>query len=202
VSWFTPICFISLWSAYLIAFYGFLRKSNILPPPQHTFNHNKHISRKSFTFTSDGNLLLTLTWSKTNQYGERCVILPFRQMPGSILCPVAAFKHMLSLIPAPSHSPEFVIPTSSGLLSITHTIFVNHLRKFIHLRGYQSHRYSGHSFRKGGCTFAASCGVPAELLKVHGDWRSSAYESYLCMPLVQRHKVAAQMAKSISQCGL
>ena len=45
---------------------------------------------------------------------------------------------------------------------------------------------SGHSFRRGGATFAALAGVPAELIKLQGDWRSSAYELYIVFPPSQK----------------
>lgn len=39
-------------------------------------------------------------------------------------------------------------------------------------------RYTGHSFRRGGATYAFRSGVPGELIQVMGDWKSDAYKRY------------------------
>ena len=35
------------------------------------------------------------------------------------------------------------------------------------------------SFRRGGAIWAVSCGVPGEIVKAMGDWRSTAYSCYV-----------------------
>lgn len=40
-------------------------------------------------------------------------------------------------------------------------------------------KYSTHSFRRGGTTFASSAGASAESLKAQGNWRSDCYERYV-----------------------
>ncbi len=44
--------------------------------------------------------------------------------------------------------------------------------------------YSSHSFRHGGATSAISSQIPGDLIKVHGDWKSDAYLTYLEVFLV------------------
>ena len=39
--------------------------------------------------------------------------------------------------------------------------------------------YSGHSFRRGGASWAFQAGVPGEMIQVLGDWASDAYKRYL-----------------------
>lgn len=58
-------------------------------------------------------------------------------------------------------------------------------------------RYAGHSFRQEGTTFAMRCGVPVELIRIQGDWKSSAYEQYLENSLQDRLKAVAIVAKHI-----
>ena len=38
---------------------------------------------------------------------------------------------------------------------------------------------SSHSFRRGGATWALSCGVPGGIVKLLGDWKSAEYLVYL-----------------------
>ena len=138
---------VTLWAAFLLAFFGFLRKSNIAPPAPHLFDPTKHISRSSFTLPSNGTLLLDLTWSKTIQSHQRVLSIPFHPIPNSPLCPVSAFKLMLSRIPAPPHSPAFLLPSGSSLTLLTHSSFVIYLRLFLSQIGADPSQYSGHSFR-------------------------------------------------------
>ena len=43
--------------------------------------------------------------------------------------------------------------------------------------------FSSHSYHRGGTTFSFLCGVPIELIKVLGNWRSNAFLRYLEFPL-------------------
>ena len=45
--------------------------------------------------------------------------------------------------------------------------------------GLDNKRFSSHSFRRGSATCALECGVPSEIVKLFGDWKSSAYLSYV-----------------------
>ena len=40
-------------------------------------------------------------------------------------------------------------------------------------------------------------GVPEQLIKLHGDWRSDAYQVYLSLPLSTRTQVADIMAAGL-----
>ena len=57
--------------------------------------------------------------------------------------------------------------------------------------------FSGHSLRRGGATFAFQCGIPAELIKLQGDWRSDAYMLYLSLPLADRLVLTQIIAEHI-----
>lgn len=45
--------------------------------------------------------------------------------------------------------------------------------------GLKAEDYAGHSLRRGGVQLAHSLGVPREMLKRHGRWRSDAIDAYL-----------------------
>lgn len=187
-----------LWASFLIAFFGFLRKSNLIPPNTSTFHPSKHISRGSFSHQPDGTLVLHLTWSKTVQFQQRVISIPYSPIPNSPLCPVSAYTRMISLFPAPPSSPAFIVPFGSSLITLTHSSFTSYLHYFLRRVGLDSSKFSGHSFRRGGCSFAASVNIPPHLLKIHGDWQSSAFERYMVLPLTQRQQVTHKMAAAIS----
>ena len=188
---------ITLWAAFLLAFYGFLRKSSLLPKSAQSFCKTKHLTRAAFMCTKNA-IIVNVPWTKTLQNGEKPLQIPLLPIPGSPLCPVAAVKNMFKAVPAPPHSPAFVIFQNGNLTPITHTVFVNQLRQFISVCGDESHKYSGHSFRRGGCQFAASCqGVTLPMLMTHGDWKSSAIQQYLDNDLFTRLTVMRAMRNKI-----
>ena len=39
--------------------------------------------------------------------------------------------------------------------------------------------FTGHSFHRGGASWAFQSGIPGELIQVCGDWVSDAYKRYL-----------------------
>ena len=150
-------------------------------------------------------IIVNVPWTKTLQNGEKPLQIPLLPIPGSPLCPVTAVQNMFNAIPAPPHSPAFVISQNGRLTPITHSLFVHHLRLFINACGDESHKYSGHSFRRGGCQFASSCdGVTLPMLMTHGDWESSAVQQYLDNDLFTRFAVMKAMRdniKNIQMCS-
>ena len=49
--------------------------------------------------------------------------------------------------------------------------------------GYDAAKYAGHSILRGGVSFAFQVGVPLELIKITGDWKSNAVSLYLTVSL-------------------
>jgi len=45
--------------------------------------------------------------------------------------------------------------------------------------GHSGGGFSGHSFRRGGASFMLRVGIPGELIKIMGDWRSDTYPWYI-----------------------
>ena len=72
--------------------------------------------------------------------------------------------------------------------------FVNNFRKLLSLSGIDPAGFSGHSFRRGGATWAFSCNVPGELIKLQGGWASDCYIRYLEHSLESRLSVTRDMA--------
>ena len=188
---------LALWAAFLLGFFSFFRKSNIIPPSHSQFSPNKHLSRSDFYFTSWG-LIVSVKWSKVNQFRERTLLIPLVSIPSHALCPVQALRKFFDTCPAPASSPAFVIPTAHGLRSLSYNSFTKHLKDLLGLAGFTPDDYSGHSFRRGGATYASSLGISHELIQLQGDWASTAYLEYLARPLRQRYSLAAQVATQIA----
>ncbi|CAH3155588.1 unnamed protein product, partial [Porites lobata] len=84
-----------------------------------SFSPNKHLSRSDFYFTSWG-LIVSVKWSKVNQFRERTLLIPLVSIPSHALCPVQALRKFFDTCPAPASSPAFVIPTAHGLRSLSY----------------------------------------------------------------------------------
>lgn len=63
-------------------------------------------------------------------------------------------------------------------------------------------RYSGHSLRRGNATFALQCGLPVDLIKIQGDWKSNCVETYLESSFLLRKKVADSMGSGVKKVPL
>ena len=106
--------------------------------------------------------------------------IPIPTIPKSILCPVAALKKNVSLVPAQPDDPSlFMVPANGNYQPISGKTANNFFKKCIDFLGLDRRVYSMHSFRQGGATFAFRAGAPAQFIKLQGDWASEAYLVYL-----------------------
>ncbi len=106
---------------------------------------------------------------------------------------------MCELVPAPSHSPLFVYLSRSGVLKpVLKRQFISVLHALLRAaKVTQYHLFRGHSFRRGGTSWAFSAGMPGELIQVFGYWRSDAYKSYLDISMALKLRVAQGMVRSL-----
>lgn len=189
---------LALWCCILIAFFGFLRKSNVVPNSEASFNPEKQLTRGNIA-RCDYGLQLTLTWTKTIQCPNRVLKVPIVAIPGSDLDPVAAYDRLCNLVPAESSAPAFAYLRQGKLIPLTYPVLLSRLRALIQSLGLDPSLFGGHSLRRGGCSLAFRAGVPIELVKAHGDWKSMAYLRYLDFSDSQRCSVTQHMAAFLTQ---
>ena len=70
--------------------------------------------------------------------------------------------------------------------------------------GLNENLYSGHSFRRVGCTYAFSTGISPLLVKLRGDWCSNAFEHYVKLSDDQQASTVffkLEMLITIDQCS-
>lgn len=189
----------SFWAICLVSFFGMLRKSHLLSNKANEFNPKQHLLRSDFQFHTWG-ALMSIRWSKTIQFRERIVQLPLPYIPGSHLCPVTAIKRAFFFtVCADPASQAFMWQNldTMGLELFTYSMFTRKLRSILESLGLPAKEYASHSFRRGGASFAFEAGVPIELIKILGDWRSDAVLLYLTVPLYIRLESINQMTKSL-----
>jgi hypothetical protein len=188
-------------AAILVAFFGFFRRANVCPVHDgaNPAVDQSPIRRGDFDFAPDMSLVwVNLGRTKTIQFGQRILRVPLPAIPGSLLCPVTALSRLFAAVPSGPEDFAFSFPAPSGALtSLTHKQFVVDFKAALIAIGLDSSRYAGHSFCRGGATFAFQCGASPAQIKEQGDWKSSAYLLYLEFDNPARARVASLMAHSI-----
>ena len=185
----------AVWSCSLILFYTMARLGSILPAstktPSSTF-----LSRDRVNFCIEG-LLVTLLHTKTIQFGKRRLHIPLLRI-SSLLCPVKAYTSALAFLPPPHlHIPAFVFLDSGKTKWLTKSVFVKTFRKVMRTCGQDSSLFTGHSFRRGGASWAFQSGVPGELIQICGDWVSDSYKRYLEFSTQNKLDLAALLTKDL-----
>ena len=79
---------------------------------------------------------------------------------------------MCSCLPAPASAPTFFTAYRSGSYNVSSkSQFVSVFRARLASMGVSDPaRFRGHSFRRGGATWAFHDGVPGKLIQIYGDW--------------------------------
>ena len=181
----------TFWATCLVGFFSFFRKSNLLIPSHLLFDPRRHLCANDVHFYPDG-AVLTVRWSKVIQFQERILHIPLPRVPNSPLCPSSALLRLnLESPPCTRPTPLFRYTwLGAENVPLTQKQFTERLQTCLDLIGLDSSKYSGHSLRRGRAQFALQCGLPVDLIKIQGDWRSNACERYLQPAFEQRQVVA------------
>ena len=177
-----------VWAAMLVAFFCLLRKDNIAVAKADNFNTRLNLCRKDVQ-VKGGDVLVTLRHTKTIQLGDRVHTVVAHGIPGHVLDVKAAVVCALEVggvnsVQASGDDPAFAYVQNGVMVPLTHKVFVDVLKHCLSVIGVNPAKYSGHSFRRGGATFALKRGVDPLYIKWVGDWKSNCYELYLdrCTP--------------------
>lgn len=165
----------TFWAACLIAFFGMLRKASLFS------NEADNHMRVGNCIMYSWGLVINSTFSKTIQCQERevFVALPYNGKD-KVLCPVYALLGAMKRAKCLSVSDHLFMYESGGKKSVmTYALFTKVLKSALKRVGLPVSQYSGHSFRRGGATHALQCGIPAEVIKAQGDWKTLCYLDYV-----------------------
>ena len=184
-----------VWACALVLFFSMSRLGSILP---RSTKKDKRIflTKDRLRFCQEG-LLLTLLHTKTIQFGRRFLHVPLLHLD-SVLCPVKAYRHLMEKVGHLSFTPAFVFIHLGRIRWLTRELFIRTFREIaqVFISG-DVHEFTGHSFRRGGATWAFDSGVPGELIQVCGDWASDAYKRYLDFGLQRKLDLAAVFCKDL-----
>ena len=188
----------TFWAVCLVAFFGLLRKANLLSKGLTCFNPLKHLWCRDIFFFNDW-VIIVNRWSKTTQFSQQLLTIPLPRILQHSLCPYTALHHAFQLIPAPLDGPAFVkpIPTAKGLSPLTFRKFDSLLKTLAIKENLNPTQISRHSFRAGRATLAFQTNLPAELIKWLEDWHSDVYRSYVHIPVKDRMQAASRLASFV-----
>ena len=179
------------WLICIMAFFLLFRKSNLVPDTMRGFDVEKQL-KTGDCISEDNRLVVGIRWAKNHQFSRELLTFPLPKLGNSVLCPIKAYRNVMQLF---NHAPEshlFSLPDGN---SITYRQFQNRLQEVVKSLGEPNYKlYRTHSFRRGGTTFSFLCGVPIEVIKLMGNWKSNAFMVYLEFPLEMR-SAACELVK-------
>ncbi|QRV84675.1 ABC transporter B family member 6 [Ceratobasidium sp. AG-Ba] len=167
----------AVYAAASIAFWGLCRLGELVGTARLKHNPTLRPSRSSVTMkpTSGAPIELHLPSTKTSQIqGESIRIAPQRGR----LDPGYALANMFYInrgIPKSAHLFAFW-GTNQEVRCLTSEAFLSRCNKIWKDQGIQ--QITGHSFRIGGTNTYLEAGVPPEIVRFQGRWKSDAYFDY------------------------
>lgn len=173
---------IMLWAVCSLCFFGFFRSGELTIPAQGAFDQGAHLCFSDVTVDSAENpqvLKVRLKASKTDPFREGIDV--FVGKTDNDLCPVAAVLRFMTLR-GPGPGPLFAFRDGRPL---TQPRLVTEVKTALKKAGVDCSNFSGHSFRSGAATTAASQGIEDATIKMLGRWRSNAYQLYIKTPRSQ-----------------
>ena len=186
----------ALWCSYLITFFCLFRKSNSVPKSLSKINLKKTLLRKHILVDEEANIVyVNVTFSKTNQFGNRNIVIPIPGNTDPALDPVRHLRDLFSAVNCSEESPAFSFGVNKF---ISYSSFTNMLKKLLSASGYNPALFSGHSFRRGGATFLYKLGASILQIQISGDWVSQCFARYLHVSEEERLHVQNLISEAIS----
>jgi hypothetical protein len=191
---------LAFWATTLVGFFGFFRKSTLLPSKGGNLVVGKFIARSDVTKFTLESFNIVVRHSKVIQFGQRVQNVPFVRVAKGLLCPVKAMLTHLGASPLLRESPVFNYVMDGSEVALTQEAYVIMLRKALELSGENPLEYSAHSLRRGGASYAFQVGLSHIQIKERGDWSSSCFEKYIHVGVDSLLKTAHVLAGGVRWC--
>ena len=161
-------------SAYLLAFFGFLRVSEFTVSTRHSpitlFDEDVYVSEGGTT----RQIHIRIRRSKTDQAANGCQItLPANDRYE--ICPVRAVANYRSM----RSRGGIAFFCNFDRTPLTRQQFTSTLKRAVAFCGLPVTFYSSHSFRIGAATSAAMSGVPEVRIQSMGRWSTDTHKIYI-----------------------
>ena len=130
--------------------------------------------------------MATVRWSKTLQFKQKVLRLPVLPVQNKKICPVLWAHYMINTIPAAKTDAAFTIYHKGHKSALSANQLIARLRKWLRMIKEQDTKYSLHSLRRGGATFAFQSNMEKDMIKLLGDWASETYRRYCDVSMDKR----------------
>ena len=171
-----------------MAFFSFLRSSNILPHAAKNFDKTRHLCVGDVILSNNRGVILVKR-SKTFQDRVKTTTIDVPSLGASQLCPVKALTHMLTAYPSDNDSPLFQIHHDQVVRPLTASAARKHL-KYVSLLLGLSRSLTFHDFCGGGASWAFKHGFPVQDIQAQGTWSSNCVWRYITLPPSHTSQVA------------
>ena len=182
-------------AVYTLAFFSFLRLSNLVPHSQKLYSPLYQLARGDIIFAPPG-LHILLKWSKTLQSRNVVKVLKIPSLGSNPICPVNAIKNLLSI--TPGISPLFQYKMSTQWVPLTDTKIRRHFNNILRKLNLHNSNITFHTFRRSGATFAFNSKVNIQEIMSHGTWTSDCVWRYITLDHNASQQVALQFQKLLS----
>ena len=187
---------LALWCCFLVTFYCLLRKANSVPEGP-DYQVDQILARQHIRFDHENRMVLIFVgWSKTNQYGNRDLVVP---VPSNSDPALDLYRHICNLFARVNVQGERPAFSFSNNKFVSYTSFTSRLKSLLLTAGVDPAKYSGHSFRRGGATYLHSLGASPLEIQASGDWQTMVFTRYLHLSLEDRWRSQQLMADAISK---
>ena len=187
---------LAAWCAMLLAFFGCLRLSNLVPSAQIKFDPLKHLKRDDIK-CMDSVVLVFYKWSKTNQNAKKVSWIPISPVSDARFNIKVHLENLLKSVKAPACAPLFSF--ASDKFHTRHSL-VPMLDQCVAEASLSPADYSWHSFRRGAAVFAFELGLADSAVQLLGDWSSSAFKNYLEFSFLRKVDIAEAIANNFDSC--
>lgn len=184
------------YTALLVGFYLFLRRSNLVPDSRDAFDPQKQLTRSDVQM-GKSMVLVVIKWSKVIQYKEKELLLPLLPARDIRICPVFWLGLMMSKVRAGDQDPLFALPEGSGVKPLTSDSLSDRYKMWVSRVTVLTPNHTLHGLRRGGACHALEVGLAGEDLKILGDWASDAYMRYIDLTLQRRVDNMLQFMKDL-----
>ena len=192
------------WTALLLGFYMFLRRSNLVPDTMDSFDKEQQFCRGDINLLGlEQPMMVEIRWSKTIQFKQRILRLPVLPAANKIICPVFWMYHMISKIPALPQDLVLTIRTGKDKVALSANQLSYRFKKWLLLIGEDPSIFSLHSLHRGGVTFAYQSNLEGEMIKLMGDWASDTYKRYMDVSMDKRYdsmKAFVEALNRLTEC--
>ena len=182
---------------FLMAFFGFLRISNLAPHAVGAFDPSRHLTPQDISFEPDC-IKVVIKWSKTLQTQDRTHVLTLPRLCGSPLCPVRALRKAMAMYTPSGNQPLFQIYRAGKWQVIIDSRIRKVLSKLNVKLGFHPHNFSFHTFRRSGASLAYNSHIPIKKIKHHGSWTSDCVWKYIQADQNFSQDIASSFAKVVN----